>query len=103
MERELSETGREREYPITNKTSSILLHEIRSVEDRRQESIDLLPQGTPLPSDFWQSLSIEELAQAQGVQPLRDVSVLFGTWPGEPDDGFEEEVRKLRQQSLAAG
>ena len=95
--------GEAKEDPITNKITSIVLHDIQRLEDREQERTDLLPQGTPLPSDFWQSLSIEELAQAQGVQPLGDVSVLFGTWPGEPDDGFEEEVRKLRQQSLARG
>ena len=95
--------GEAKEDPITNKITSIVLHDIQRLEDREQERTDLLPQGTPLPTDFWKSLSIEELAKAQGVQPLSDVSILFGTWPGEPDDGFEEEVRKLRQQSLATG
>ncbi len=95
--------GEAKEDPITNRITSIVLHDIQRLEDREQERTDLLPQGTPLPTDFWQSLSIEELAQAQGVRPLNDVSVLFGTWPGEPDDGFEDEVRKLRKQSLSAG
>ncbi|MFH0825063.1 MAG: hypothetical protein V2B18_20115 [Pseudomonadota bacterium] len=46
---------------------------------------------------------IEELAQAQGVGPLKDVTVLLGTWPGELDDGFENEIRSLRNQGPAGG
>ena len=45
---------------------------------------------TSCPPDFWNSPAIEELAEAQGVNPLEDITVLFGTWPGEADDGFEE-------------
>lgn len=93
--------GEAKEDPFTGKISTIVLHDIQRLEDREEEGKDLLPQGTPLPTDFWQSLSIEELAQAQGVRPIDDVTLLFGTWPGEPDDGFEEDIRTLRQQSLA--
>jgi hypothetical protein len=93
--------GEAKEDPFTGKISSIVLHDIQRLEDREQEETDLLPQGTPLPASFWQSLSIEELAQIQGVKPIDDVTMLFGTWPGEPDDGFEEDIRALRQQSLA--
>jgi len=93
--------GEAKEDPFTGKISSIVLHDIQRLEDREQEGTDLLPQGTPLPAGFWQSLSIEELAQMQGVKPLDDIAMLYGTWPGEPDDGFEEEIHKLRQQSLA--
>ena len=80
-----------------------MLHDIQRLANREKERTDLLPQGTPLATDFWQSLSIEELARSQGVRPLDNVSILFGTWPGEPDDGFEEEVHRLRQQSLVTG
>jgi len=40
-------------------------------------------------------LTIEELASAQGVQPMQDVRSLFGTWPGEEDDAFENEIQTL--------
>ncbi len=47
--------------------------------------------------NFWQSPTIEELAESQGVKPITDVHKLFGTWPGEDDDGFEESIYELRQ------
>ncbi len=52
-------------------------------------------------TDLWQSPSLEELAKAQGVDPIFDVSSLFGTWPGETDDGFEEMIHKHRQQDVS--
>ena len=61
----------------------------------------LTPQGILPPTDFWQSPTIEELAQSQGIHPVRDVRAFFGTWPGEKDDGFEEDIEKLRQANLA--
>ena len=45
--------------------------------------------------------SLDELAKSQGVDPSFDVSALFGTWPGEPDDGFEEMIHKHRLQDVA--
>ena len=51
--------------------------------------------------DFWESPSIEELARRQGVKPLHDVESLFGTWPGEDDDGFEEMIHAMRHEGLA--
>ena len=50
---------------------------------------------------FWESPALEELARAQNVQPLTDVQVLFGTWPGDEDDGFEEQVDDLRHAASA--
>lgn len=46
--------------------------------------------------NFWKSLTLEELARAQNVQPVADVQALFGTWPGEESDGFEAAVDELR-------
>jgi len=43
------------------------------------------------------------LAQSQGIHPVRDVRAFFGTWPGEKDDGFEEDIEKLRQSNLIGG
>ena len=51
--------------------------------------------------NLWQFPSLDEYAKAQGVDPLFDVSSLFGTWPGESDDGFEEMIHKHRQQDVS--
>lgn len=46
--------------------------------------------------DFWTPKTIEELAQLQGVEPISDVTIFYGTWPGELDDDFERFVQELR-------
>lgn len=92
--------GEAKEDPATGKITSIKIHDIRPLEEREDEDKELLPVGTPLPIDFWQSPSLEQLAASQGTQPLTDPTVLFGTWPGEPDDSFEEDIRKLRQSNM---
>ena len=37
-----------------------------------------------------------ELAKAQEVVPVEDVRVFYGTWPGEPEDGFEALIDEHR-------
>ena len=93
--------GEAKEDPVTGKINSIKIHDIQRLEDREQEGTDLLPKGTPIPMDFWESPNLDELAKYQGIQPLADVSHLFGTWPGDSDDRFEEKIRALRQQNPA--
>lgn len=51
--------------------------------------------------DFWNSPSFDELIELQGVKPMEDLSILFGTWPGDVDDGFEVEIRRLRQEDIS--
>jgi hypothetical protein len=92
--------GEAREDPMTGKITSIELQDIQRLEDFEQERLDLLPQGTPLPTDFWESPSLDTLAEAQGTRPMDDVSSIFGTWPGDPDDGFEEMIIDLRKRNL---
>jgi hypothetical protein len=53
--------------------------------------------------NFYQSLSLDALAEAQGVRPIEDITVLFGTWPGDPEDGFEKMVEGLRKCDLIGG
>lgn len=60
-------------------------------------------QEGPVTDIFWESPSLEELARAQNVQPLTDAQVLFGTWPGDEDDGFEEAVYDLRHTASTNG
>lgn len=45
---------------------------------------------------FWETQTLRELARSQRVQPMTDVEALFGTWPGEEDDGFELAIDELR-------
>ena len=61
-----------------------------------KERADSLPQDALFSQNFWESPSLEELAKAQGVKPMKDASDLIGTWPGEVDDGFEEWIDELR-------
>lgn len=95
--------GEAKEDPTTGKITTIRIHDIERLENRQEDNADLLPRGTPLPTDFWQSPTIEELAASQGVNPMADVRALFGTWPGEDDDGFEDSIHQLREQSIAGG
>jgi hypothetical protein len=89
--------GEAREDPMTGKITSIKIHDIQRLEEREGESAEFLPRGTPITTDFWQSPSLEELAVSQRVQPMSDVNIIFGTWPGSEDDGFEEDILALRK------
>ncbi|MBI3599013.1 MAG: hypothetical protein HY201_06185 [Nitrospirae bacterium] len=79
------------------------IHDIERLEGQENEATDLLPQGTPISRDFWESPSLDELAQTQNVKPMVDVMALFGTWPGEMDDGFEETIDELRHSHMVKG
>jgi hypothetical protein len=81
----------------------IRIADIRGLEGSEDTPAELLPAGEALPMDFWRSPTIEELATAQDVHPLDDVSAIFGTWPGGETDGFEDSIRLLRDRSLAGG
>jgi hypothetical protein len=94
--------GEAKEDPITGKINSIKIQDIQRLEDR-EEGVDLLPRGTPLPMNFWESPGLDQLVELQGTHPLTDVTSLFGTWPGDPDDGFEETVRTVRMQTNFRG
>jgi len=95
--------GEAREEPLTGKIASIKIHDIERLEDRDDEAADLLPQGTPITRSFWESPSLEELALSQNVRPLKDVREIFGTWPGEDDDGFENAIDILRHHVVSGG
>lgn len=68
-----------------------------------------LPDGTPVlvepittvPAGFWQSCSLEELANQQGVSAPETVDDLLGGWPtDERNDDFEEALRSWRKCEL---
>jgi len=55
----------------------------------------------PLMDPFWHSPSLEEIARAQGVQPITNLEVIMGGWPEEElDDGFEEAILRWRHEGL---
>lgn len=88
--------GEAEEDTVTGKINSIRIHDIERLEDRSAENVNLLPVGTPISRSFWESPSLEELAESQHVSSVRDVEALYGTWPDDADDGFEESVHELR-------
>lgn len=95
--------GEAREDQFTGRIASIKIHDIQRLEECEDKAADLLPQGTPVARGFWESPSLDELAQTQKVQPLTNVRVLFGTWPGDDNDGFEAAVDDLRHHEISRG
>jgi len=58
-----------------------------------------VPEGHLSPDEaFRHAPTLRELADKQGVKPLSNPRRLFGTWPGERDDGFEQAIQQLRQE-----
>ena len=81
---------------------SIKIPDIERLDGHEDEAVGLLLEGTSISRDFWKSPTLDELAQAQNVKPLADVRVLFGPWPGEANDGFEDAINELRHSSIIA-
>jgi len=92
--------GEAKEDSVSGKIVSIKIHDIERLEDKENEAIDLLPQGTPISRSFWESPSLDELAQAQNAMPVTDVESLLGGWPGDAEDGFEEEIYRIRHDGI---
>lgn len=69
------------------------------------QDLKAIASSTEQPSggDFWRHRTLDELAEAQGVVPVEDVRVFYGTWPGEPDDGFEALIDEHRHTGLMYG
>ena len=88
--------GETRTDPVSGEITSITIHDIERLEGHDDETIDLLPQGTPVLESFWESPTLDELARAQNVRPTMNAQTLLGTWPGEQDDEFETAIDELR-------
>lgn len=95
--------GEAKEDAFTGRITSIKIHDIQRLEGCEDKAADLLPQGTPISRNFWESPSLDELALSQNVQPLSNVRVLFGTWPGDDEDGFEASIDNLRHHEVDGG
>jgi hypothetical protein len=60
------------------------------------------PVNAPM-GDFWHPLSLDELAEQQGVKPIESLDDLAGGWPeSELNDGFEDAVVQWRRQECAS-
>lgn len=57
---------------------------------------DKAEQPAEMDNSFWDSPDLDALARSQNVEPLSDIRELYGTWPGDESDGFEEEIDALR-------
>ena len=56
---------------------------------------------TPVPTDFWQPSSLDELARRQGVSAPASFEDLLGGWPkDELHDDFEATFLGWRQREL---
>ena len=95
--------GEAKEDPTSRKIASIRISDIESLPDRQDEGITPLPRGTVIPQSFWESPTLRQLARSQNVRPIVDVNALFGTWPGEKDDGFEAAIDALRHHGVKQG
>jgi hypothetical protein len=63
----------------------------------REERIDIVGPLLTGGSDFLTECSIEELAEVQGVKPLKNPEKLAGAWPADQDvDAFLEEIYSSR-------
>jgi hypothetical protein len=72
----------------------IRVEDIEPIEE--PEEGENVQRQMPAPGEFWSDATVEELALVQGVEPVIELSELLGGWPGDIDDGFEDEIEKIR-------
>ena len=96
-------TGEAEQDAASGKIKSIEIHDVERLKGPLGETAGHAESSIPVTTSFWESRTIKELALLQNVRPIEDVGVIFGTWPGEEDDGFEEEIERLRHESANQG
>lgn len=47
--------------------------------------------------NFWEFMTIDEIAKSQNLGPITNTNEIYGAWPGDIDDDFELLIRELRQ------
>jgi hypothetical protein len=76
----------------TNKIAFIYIKDLESIGESASIGITQLPI-----SSFWKGKTFDELAAAQGIYPIDDISRLSKDWPEKTDfDAFLEAVRSAR-------
>ena len=92
-------TGEAIRDPLTGRIGRIRIKDIEPLEEF-SEAIEEIPVAREQIYDFWASRTLEDLVRIQGVEAVSDITTLYGTWPGDTEDGFEEFVQELRQGDL---
>lgn len=87
--------GKALDDPVPGKPVRIMVDSIESLEDGIDGDLPQ-PERRKGSYTFWDSPTLEDLANEQCVEPLTNIAVLVGTWPGDNDDGFEAAVDELR-------
>lgn len=82
--------------PVTGQITRIRIRDIEPLDDFHDVLESISSSALEL-DDFWKTRTLEELAHQQGVSPVDDIRKLYGTWPGEPEDDFENFIQQLRQ------
>lgn len=78
----------------------VVLDQPLALPDGTRVRVELMPAA---PADFWKAISLEELAEEQGVGPAGALEELLGGWPpDEMGDGFEEALDDSRRRELEA-
>ncbi len=90
--------GHATESSTTGRITHIEIDEIECLEDARPIDIHSPEDGLIINQTFWDPPSLDELIEMQNVKPFNSIEYLYGTWPGEDDDGFEDLIRELRQR-----
>jgi hypothetical protein len=85
--------------PDTGKISRVRIRDVEPLEDFAEAMEEIHGVSADV-LGFWSSRTIEELAEQQGVKPVADIRLLYGTWPGDPNDDFENFVNELRTIKL---
>ncbi len=94
-------TGEANLDPHTDEIISIKISDINRLESKEHELEDKLPSGSPLRKGFWSELTLEELAEIQGVKPLLNINEVLGQWPGGEDEGdIAEQIHKWREEEI---
>ncbi len=94
----------EEHRPLPNQA---LISELKRQKLRIKDQIALMHHTSKEELPFWQSNSLEELADRQAVAPVAELDQLTASWPGDEvfDDALGELLRDrdVRRQALKTG
>ena len=88
--------GEAEQGTVSGGIERVVIRTIKCLDDEGIDENDNLSESSQSGYSFFESPSLKELAESQKVRPLNDVRVLFGTWPGDAEDGFESLIDELR-------
>jgi hypothetical protein len=90
--RSISIRGREKGKRSKGDKTHVIVEEMHSLA-----APDLRADLAEAAEEFWNPLSLVELAESRGIKPLGKLEEILGEWPGDLNDGFEEWVMEQRK------